>query len=225
MTMVEAESVSLSYGATQALRGASLSVSPGEVVALVGPSGAGKSSLLYCVAGLARPDSGRVMFDEIDLASADDETLTRLRRERFGFVFQFGELVPELTILENVSLPLRLQGSRAAEAAAAAADVLGELGIDDLAARLPSQVSGGQAQRAAVARALVHEPAVVYADEPTGALDSESSDRVLERLLSAARSRDAAVVLVTHDMEVAGRADRTVEIVDGREVACRSVST
>lgn len=158
---------------------------------------------------------GEVCFEGRLLGTFDDEELSALRRERFGFVFQYGELLPELTVEENTALPLRLAGQRKAEALAAAREVLGRLGVAELRERRPSQVSGGQSQRVAVARALVHRPAVVFADEPTGSLDSSNATTVLDEFLTLARAQGTAVVLVTHDTQVAARADNRYTMCDG----------
>lgn len=184
-------------------------------MAITGQSGSGKSSLLYCLAGVLPVARGEVRFEGRPLGELDDEELSELRRERFGFVFQYGELLPELTVEENTALPLRLAGQRKKEALAAAGEVLGRLGLADLRERRPSQVSGGQSQRIAVARALVHRPAVVFADEPTGSLDSANATAVLDEFLTLARSQGTAVVLVTHDSQVAARADHRYTMRDG----------
>ncbi|WP_330349863.1 ABC transporter ATP-binding protein [Streptomyces sp. NBC_00582] len=210
-----ARGVELFYGATQAVRNAEISLGRGEVAAITGQSGSGKSSLLYCLAGVLPVARGEVRFEGRSLGSLDDEELSAIRRERFGFVFQYGELLPELTVAENTALPLRLAGQRKAKALAMAGEVLGRLGLGDLRDRRPSQVSGGQSQRVAVARALVHRPAVVFADEPTGSLDSKNATTVLEEFLSLARSQGTAVVLVTHDPQVAARADTRYTMRDG----------
>lgn len=185
----------------------------------MGQSGSGKSSLLYTLAGVLPVASGEVLFEGRPLAALDDEELSTLRRDRFGFVFQYGELLPELTVEENTALPLRLAGQRKAPALAAAGEVLGRLGLGDLKERRPSQVSGGQNQRVAVARALVHRPAVVFADEPTGSLDSANAATVLKEFLALARSQGTAVVLVTHDAKVASQADKRYTMLDGELVA------
>ncbi|MFE1296989.1 ABC transporter ATP-binding protein [Streptomyces sp. NPDC058731] len=198
-----------------AVRNADISVRRGEVIAITGQSGSGKSSLLYCLAGVLPVARGEVRFDGRVLGALDDEELSALRRERFGFVFQYGELLPELTVEENTALPLRLAGQRKGEALATAGAVLSRLGLGELRQRRPSQVSGGQSQRVAVARALVHQPAVVFADEPTGSLDSANATAVLEEFLTLARSQGTAVVLVTHDADVAGRADTHYRMRDG----------
>ncbi|MEU6978307.1 MULTISPECIES: ABC transporter ATP-binding protein [unclassified Streptomyces] len=214
-SVLRAERVDLSYGAHQAVSGADFTLRRGEVAAVMGSSGSGKSSLLYCLAGVLAPTGGRVVFDGVDLASLDDDELSTLRRERFGFVFQYGELLPELTVEENAALPLRLAGRRKAPAHAVAGEVLGRLGMTELLQRRTSQLSGGQSQRVAVARALVHRPAVVFADEPTGALDSANAAAVLDEFLRLARDQGTAVVIVTHDESVAARADVQYRMSDG----------
>ncbi|WP_410586304.1 ABC transporter ATP-binding protein [Amycolatopsis sp. lyj-23] len=207
-----------SFGPTRALDGAALSVSAGEVLAIMGSSGSGKSTLLHCLAGIIRPDAGTIDYRGADLAGMDDKGRSALRRTDFGFVFQFGQLVPELSCLENVALPLRLTGSRRKAAEATATGWLARLEVDDLAHRRPGDVSGGQAQRVAVARALVTGPKVVFADEPTGALDSLNGEKVMRMLTEAAREAHAAVVLVTHEPRVAAYSDREIMVVDGRTV-------
>ncbi|GAA2605674.1 ABC transporter ATP-binding protein [Actinomadura fulvescens] len=213
--MLEAREVGLSFGQDTALVGASLAVREGESVAIKGPSGSGKSSLLHCLAGILRPSSGSVWFRGRRIDDLPDEESSELRRTAFGFVLQFGDLVPELTLVENVSLPLVFGGIRRREAEAQALNLLDTLSIADLARRRPAEVSGGQMQRTAIARALVHKPAVVFADEPTGALDSESAERVLVLLIDAVKRHGSSLVVVTHDSEVAASADRIVEVRDG----------
>ncbi|GGL18793.1 ABC transporter ATP-binding protein [Sphaerisporangium melleum] len=205
-----------SYGPTPALEGASLAVWAGEVVAIMGPSGSGKSTLLHCLAGIVVPDSGQVRYDGRELSGMPDAARSALRRTRFGFVFQFGQLVPELTCVENVALPLRLERVPRREAERRAAQWLDRLEVGDVAGKRPGEVSGGQGQRVAVARALVTTPQVVFADEPTGALDSLNGERVMRLLTAAARETGAAVVLVTHEPRVAGYSDREVVVRDGR---------
>jgi len=205
-----------SFGPTPALAGASLSVRAGEVVALMGPSGSGKSTLLHCLAGIVRPDTGRVAYSGRDLWKLSDSGRSALRRTEFGFVFQFGQLVPELTCLENVALPLRLSGASRREAQRRAAGWLDRLEVSDVAGKRPGEVSGGQGQRVAVARALVTGARVVFADEPTGALDSLNGERVMRLLTAAARDGGVAVVLVTHEPRVAAYSDREIVVRDGR---------
>ena len=205
-----------SFGATEALRGASMTVQAGEIVAVMGPSGSGKSTLLHCLAGIVTTDSGEIRYDGVELNGLSDTQRTALRRSEFGFVFQFGQLVPELSCVENVALPLRLDGMRRRKADSVATGVMRRLQVDDLAGKRPSEVSGGQGQRIAVARALVTQPRVIFADEPTGALDSLNGERVMNQLVDTARDSGAAVVLVTHDPKVAAYADREVIVRDGR---------
>jgi putative ABC transport system ATP-binding protein len=204
------------YGPTVALDDAGMSVDPGEIVAVMGPSGSGKSTLLHCLAGVVRPDGGSVRYGDRDLTTLSDRELSALRRTDFGFVFQFGQLVPELTCLENVALPLRLSGARRRAAQRQAAGWLDRLEVADVAQQRPGEVSGGQGQRIAVARALVTAPKVIFADEPTGALDSLNGEKVMRLLTRAARDSGAAVVLVTHEARVAAYADREVIVRDGR---------
>ncbi|MFJ9430651.1 ABC transporter ATP-binding protein [Streptomyces sp. NPDC101490] len=213
--ILRAEGVDLFYGTEQAVSGAEFTLKRGEVAAVMGSSGSGKSSLLYCLAGVLPPSAGTVTFDGIRLASLPDGELSALRRTRLGFVFQYGELLPELTVEENAALPLRLAGISKAHAHVMAAHVLGRLGMSDLLRRRTSQLSGGQSQRVAVARALVHRPDVVFADEPTGSLDSVNAETVLKEFLWLARRQKTAVVIVTHDAEVAARADTRYTMSDG----------
>lgn len=210
-----ADDLHLSFGDTPALRGASLTIAAGEVVALMGPSGSGKSTLLHCLAGILRPDSGTVTVAGRALDAMSERARSDLRLRTMGFVFQDSDLIPELTLLENVALPLQLVGVRHRDAHARARDVLASVGLETEGDRRTGAVSGGQAQRAAVARALVHEPAIMFADEPTGALDTVTGERTLDVLLSAASERGASVLLVTHDHRVSAHADRLLVIRDG----------
>jgi putative ABC transport system ATP-binding protein len=204
------------FGPSVALDGLSLEVRGGEVVAVLGPSGSGKSTLLLCLAGIIAPDDGEVVYRGRSLGSLSDAVLTRLRRDEFGFVFQFGQLVPELTALDNVSLPLRLAGLRRRDADSRAHGWLERLDVTDVADKRAGDMSGGQAQRVAVARALVTGPRVVFADEPTGSLDSLNGEIVMELLVSAARDQGTTVVLVTHEARIAAFADREIVIRDGK---------
>ncbi|MCT2585723.1 ABC transporter ATP-binding protein [Actinophytocola gossypii] len=214
--ILAADAVVKSFGPTKALDGASMSVRPGEVVAVMGPSGSGKSTLLHCLAGIIKPDRGRVIYDGRDLGAMPDVPRSALRRTEFGFVFQFGQLVPELTCVENVALPLRLGGRKRRDAEAKAREWLTRLEVDDVAPKRPGEVSGGQGQRVAVARALVTAPKVIFADEPTGALDSLNGEHVMRLLTEAAKESGAAVILVTHEARVAAYSDREVVVRDGR---------
>ncbi|MFJ9056613.1 MULTISPECIES: ABC transporter ATP-binding protein [unclassified Streptomyces] len=219
-SLLTAHGLHKAYGSTPALDGASFSVHPGEVVAVMGPSGSGKSTLLHCLAGIVTPDSGTVTYAGRELSAMSDAERSALRRGDFGFVFQFGQLVPELTCVENVALPLRLAGVRRKAAEGTALEWMARLEVEDLAAQRPGEVSGGQGQRVAVARALVASPKVVFADEPTGALDSLNGERVMELLTESARTAGTAVVLVTHESRVAAYSDREVVVRDGR---CRDL--
>ncbi|MFE7506810.1 ABC transporter ATP-binding protein [Promicromonospora sp. NPDC057488] len=211
-----AENLRLSFGSTMALEHATAEVHAGEVLALMGPSGSGKSTLLHCMAGILMPDAGRVTYAGRDLTAMHDDERSALRRTEFGFVFQFGQLVPELTCLENVALPLRLGGASRRAALRSAEAWLERLEVSDVAGKRPGQASGGQGQRVAVARALVTRPKVVFADEPTGALDTVNGDRVMQLFVAAARDTGAAVVLVTHEPRVAAYSDREAVVRDGR---------
>ncbi len=214
--VLAARGVTRSFGATEALRGADLEVRYGEVLAIMGPSGSGKSTLLHCLAGILRPDEGEVWFGGQRTDRLGERARTELRRRSFGFVFQFGQLVPDLPAIENVMLPLLLAGRRRAAAREQAAALLARLELAGLEQRRPGELSGGQAQRVAVARALVIRPEVIFADEPTGSLDSLAGLRVMQLLTGAAREQGATVVLVTHEARVAAYSDREVLVRDGR---------
>ncbi|MEU3748729.1 MULTISPECIES: ABC transporter ATP-binding protein [Streptomyces] len=213
--LLRATGLDKSYGSTPALAGADFSLRAGEVVAVMGPSGSGKSTLLHCLAGIVRPDAGTISYDGRELTALSDTARSALRRTDFGFVFQFGQLVPELTCVENVALPLRLNGEKRKAAEARAVEWLARLEVDDTAAKRPGEISGGQGQRVAVARALVTSPRVIFADEPTGALDSLNGERVMRLLTDASRDTGAAVVLVTHEARVAAYSDREIVVRDG----------
>jgi putative ABC transport system ATP-binding protein len=214
--LLEAAELRKAYGPTPALDGAGFAIRAGEVVAVMGPSGSGKSTLLHCLAGIVRPDSGEVRFRGREMTAMSDAERSALRRGEFGFVFQFGQLVPELTCVENVALPLRLNGVKRKEAESRAVEWMSRLEVDDLGGKRPGECSGGQGQRVAVARALVTAPSVIFADEPTGALDSLNGERVMQLLTAAARDTRAAVVLVTHEARVAAYSDREVVVRDGK---------
>jgi putative ABC transport system ATP-binding protein len=213
---LDARGVTRSFGTTAALRGADIDVAAGEILALMGPSGSGKSTLLHCLAGILTPDDGEVWFDGARLDRLDDRARTELRRQQFGFVFQFGQLVPELPAVENVALPLLLDGRPRGRALSAATPWFERLGLAGLENRRPGELSGGEAQRVALARALVTQPDVVFADEPTGSLDSLAGEIVMDLLVDTARAQGTTVVLVTHDARVAAYADREVVLRDGR---------
>jgi putative ABC transport system ATP-binding protein len=217
--MLEARGLVKSFGRTRALTGVSLEIAEGEIVAITGPSGSGKSTLLHCLAGIIRPESGEVVLDGRRIDTLAEAELTKLRRESFGVIFQFGELVPELTAVENVALPMLFNRHGRQASMNVAADWLARLGVSDCADQRPGELSGGQLQRVAVARALVTGPRVVFADEPTGALDTFGGEQVMSALLGAARASRTTVVLVTHDNRVAAYADREIALRDGAVLA------
>ena len=214
--LLQARDLRKSFGPTVALDAASVSVAAGEVVAVMGPSGSGKSTLLLCLAGILTPERGEAWFAGRRIDTLGDKARTELRRREFGFVFQFGQLVPELTAEENVALPLMLDGSRRKPAVDAARGWLDRLGLAGLGARRSGELSGGQAQRVALARGLITKPRVLFADEPTGALDSLTGEQVMQLLVDTARQDGTTVVLVTHEPRVASYADRAVIVRDGR---------
>lgn len=218
--IMRARGLEMSFGQTHALRGVDLDVAAGEVLAVTGPSGSGKSTLLHVMAGVLVPDAGRVDYHGADttqdIAALDEAARSRLRLKEFGFIFQFGQLLPDLSALDNVTIPLLLAGTPRRRALAQARETLGELGLSEHLDKRPTQLSGGQAQRAAVARALVTNPRLLFADEPTGSLDSLAAERTMEVLLNSVRSRGAALAIITHDARVAAYADREVTVRDGR---------
>jgi putative ABC transport system ATP-binding protein len=213
--MLQADELTKNFGATRALNGATMHVARGEIVAVMGPSGSGKSTLLHCMAGIFTPDSGAAWFNGRRLDLLNDSTRTKLRRTDFGFVFQFGQLVPELTAVDNIALPLLLSGVRRRDAYASAKSWFPRLSLDGLENRRTGELSGGEAQRIAVGRAIVGGPRVLFADEPTGSLDSLTGERVMDLLVDIARAEGTTVVLVTHDARVAAHADREVTVRDG----------
>ncbi|AMD98445.1 ABC transporter ATP-binding protein [Actinomyces oris] len=218
--IMSAHGLEMSFGQTHALRGVDLDVGAGEVLAVTGPSGSGKSTLLHVMAGVLVPDAGRVDYHggdvSQDITTLDEAARSRLRLKEFGFIFQFGQLLPDLSALDNVTIPLLLAGTARRRALAQAREPLGELGLSEHLDKRPTQLSGGQAQRTAVARALVTNPRLLFADEPTGSLDSLAAERTMEVLLSSVRSRSAGLVIITHDARVAAYADREVTVRDGR---------
>ncbi|MBX7269538.1 ABC transporter ATP-binding protein [Micromonospora sp. Llam7] len=215
MTQLEARGLVKSYGPTPALRGVALDIAEGEIVAVTGPSGCGKSTLLHCLAGILRPDAGEVSWRGHRIDTWSEAARSRLRRTEFGVLFQFGQLVAELTAAENVALPLLLAGTGRRAARAAAVDWLERLGVAECADARPGELSGGQQQRCATARALVTEPRVIFADEPTGALDTVTGEQVLTQLVRIARQQQTAVVLITHEPRIAAYADREIVLRDG----------
>ncbi|MEV4198574.1 ABC transporter ATP-binding protein [Micromonospora globbae] len=215
MTQLQARDVVRSYGRTPALRGVTLDLDEGEILAVTGPSGCGKSTLLHCLAGILRPDSGEVTWRGERIDTWSEAARSRLRRTEFGVLFQFGQLVAELTAAENVALPLLLAGTGRREARAVAASWLDRLGVGEVADVRPGEMSGGQQQRCAAARALVTGPRVLFADEPTGALDTLAGEQLLTTLVRLSREKGTSVVLVTHEPRIAAYADREVVLRDG----------
>lgn len=208
--------LSKNYGPVRALADVSLNVPNGQSVAIMGPSGSGKSTLLHVLSCILRPDSGVVELSGRPISDLSDAERSRIRREQFGFVFQDGQLLPELPARENVALPLMINGVSRTKALAAADMWLERLGLAGMGGRRPGEMSGGQAQRVAIARALVHNPAVVFADEPTGALDQATGHEVMQVLTTATQMAGASLILVTHDSKVAAWCQRLVEIRDAR---------
>jgi len=219
MSIVMTDKLTKIYGhgetAITALREISLHIEPGELVAVMGPSGCGKSTLLHLIGGLDRPTSGRVLLDGQDLAALDDNHLTEIRRRKVGFVFQFFNLIPVLTALENAALPLMLDGIKPAEAKQRAQEWLERVGLVDRLEHRPDQLSGGQQQRVAMARALSTEPALILADEPTGNLDSRAGDEIANLLRQISDQWEQTILMVTHDPRIAAYADRIVFLKDG----------
>ena len=213
--LLAAHGLAKSHGRTKALRGASLELSAGEILAVTGARGSGKSPLRHCLAGIVRPAVGSVVYAEQRLDQLREKRLSELRRTEFGVVFQFGQLIPELTAVDNVALPLLLAGMRRGRAHERAGEWLERFGVRGQETLRPGEMSGGQSQRVSMARALVTGPKVVFADEPTGALDSLASEQMMTALVHTARESGTAVLLITHDAQVAAYADRAVSLRDG----------
>jgi len=222
MELVHTEALTKVYGDTAhpvyAVNGVDLTVEESEFLAIMGPSGSGKSTLLYLIGGLERPTSGTVRLRESDLSTLDDDALSRLRRTELGFIFQFYNLIPVLTAHENVAMPLILDGIPRAEALKRADEMLAQVGLADRGTHRPAELSGGEQQRVALARALVAHPALILADEPTGNLDSRSSDEVVQQLRRVTDDLGRTIVVVTHDPRVAAYADRIIFLKDGQIV-------
>ena len=214
--IISAKNIEKSFGSTHALRRLSLDVQAGEVLAIMGPSGSGKTTLLHSLAAITTIDTGEITLDGKRIDKLNDNDRSRLRRQRFGFVFQFSQLVPELTSLDNVALPLLLNGIKRDEAYKRAQQWLNEVGLEKQYDNLPGELSGGQMQRVAIARAMVTEPTVLFADEPTGSLDSLNSEKVMELFIDAAKKHGATVIMVTHEASIAAYADREIIVRDGQ---------
>lgn len=219
MTVLIAEQVKKTYQGGEApvaaVRGVSLTLEAGEFVALMGPSGCGKSTLLHLCGAMERPTAGRLEIEGRDLSQLNDDQLTRVRRERLGFVFQFFNLLPTLTVTENIALPLQLAGADTREAETRAQVLADRVGLSQRLRHYPQQLSGGEMQRAAIARAILHQPALLIADEPTGNLDSENGARVLALLDELNREMGVTILLATHSAEIAAAAQRVVHMRDG----------
>ena len=198
-----------------ALRGVSMDVQPGEMVAIMGPSGCGKTTLLNTASGLDDPSSGRVLIEGTDISTLDDNTKTSYRARRMGFIFQFYNLLPVLSAVENVELPLLVSGTSSSEARSLALSGLERVGLGEWVQHRPGQLSGGQRQRVTIARALVNDPAIVWADEPTGDLDSVTANQIMDLLVTLNREHGQTFVIVTHSPEIAARCHRTIHMVDG----------
>ena len=215
--IIRTDGIKKSYGETHAMRGISLEIERGEVLAIMGPSGSGKSTLLHTLAGITRPDSGKVYFNGLRIDNLTDKQRTLLRRSKFGFVFQFSQLVPELTAIDNVAVPLLLNGINRKAAYQKAEQWLNKVGITDTKLNhLANQLSGGQIQRVAIARAMVINPEVLFADEPTGSLDSLNSELVMKMFIKTAKDNGTTVVMVTHEPTIAAYADREIIVRDGK---------
>lgn len=215
-TIISATGLHKSFGSTHALRGIDLEVARGEMLAVMGPSGSGKSTLVHCLAGVIPPDQGTVVVDGTAVTSLGADARARFRLAHIGFVFQFGQLLPDLSAADNVALPLLMAGKGRRDATRTAHTWLEVLGLEGRGGSMPGELSGGQAQRVAIARALATEPAVLFADEPTGSLDSVSAEQVMAQLVDVARASGTTVVLITHDPRTAAYADREVIVRDGR---------
>lgn len=215
--IIRTDDIKKSYGETHAMRGISLEIERGEVLAIMGPSGSGKSTLLHTLAGITRPDSGKVYFNNLRIDNLTDKQRTLLRRNKFGFVFQFSQLVPELTAIDNVAVPLLLNGINRKIAYQKAEQWLNKVGITDAKLNhLANQLSGGQIQRVAIARAMATNPEVLFADEPTGSLDSLNSELVMKMFIKTAKDNGTTVVMVTHEPTIAAYADREIIVRDGK---------
>ncbi|MBB1555350.1 ABC transporter ATP-binding protein [Candidatus Saccharibacteria bacterium] len=213
--IISARNVVKQFGQTKALRGASLDVAPGEIVAIMGPSGSGKSTLLHSLAAIIGIDSGEIILSGKRIDTLNDDARSKLRRTHFGFVFQFGQLVPELTVLDNIALPLLLNGEKRSTAYEQAKRWIDKVELGDKADDVVGELSGGQMQRIAIARAMVIQPKILFADEPTGSLDTLNSQKVMELFIAMAKEHGTTVIMVTHEPSIAAYADREVIVRDG----------
>lgn len=220
-SIISAKNIKKSYGKTPVLHGVSLDVKQGEVLAIMGPSGSGKSTLLHSLAAIILVDSGEIIFDGRNIAKFSDNKRSVLRRTAFGFVFQFSQLVPELTVIDNVALPLLLNGVSRNKAYAEAKKWLEAVDLADKHESTPGEISGGQAQRVAIARAMVVQPKILFADEPTGSLDSLNSEHVMELFIKTAKDNGTTVIMVTHEPSIAAYADREIVVRDGQIIGAK----
>lgn len=216
--MIEIRNINKSYDSLQVLKGISLDIVPGEIVSIVGPSGAGKTTLLQIIGSLDRPNSGQVKYDNTDIFSLKDAQLARFRNENIGFVFQFHQLLPEFTLLENVAMPALIGGVKRSDANKRAKELIAYLGLKDRENHRPAELSGGERQRAAVARALINKPKVVLADEPSGSLDSKNRQELHKLFFDLRRDMNQTFVIVTHDESLAADCDRIIKMRDGQIV-------
>ncbi len=214
--MITLKNINKSYGSLRVLSDISLDINKGEIVSIVGPSGAGKTTLLQILGSIEKPDSGRVEYDGTDIFALSDKALSRFRNARIGFVFQFHQLLPEFTLLENIALPALIGGTPRSDAFARAAGLLDYLGLSERAGHKPAAVSGGERQRAAVARALINNPAAILADEPTGSLDTHNRAELHRLFFDLRRDFGHTFVIVTHDETLAADTDRTIHMIDGK---------
>lgn len=213
--MIELIDIRKSFGSLEVLKGINLSISQGEVVSIVGPSGAGKTTLLQILGTLDHPDSGRILFDGVDVAAYKERQLSAFRNNHIGFVFQFHQLLPEFTALENVMMPALIQGKSMGEARQRAAEMLDYMGLSDRATHKPAELSGGEKQRVAVARALVNRPQVILADEPSGSLDTHNKEELHKLFFDLRDKLGQTFIIVTHDEALAATTDRTIHLRDG----------
>ena len=213
--MIELDNITRSFGSLQVLKGISLNIERGEVVSITGPSGAGKTTLLQIMGSLDRPDGGKVLYDGQDITRMSEKEISAFRNKHIGFVFQFHQLLPEFTALENISIPMLIAGQGMRQANARAKELLGLLGLADRADHKPSELSGGEKQRIAVARALANQPDVILADEPSGSLDTKNKDELHKLFFSLRDQLGQTFVIVTHDESLAAMTDRTIRLLDG----------
>lgn len=213
--MIQLEEIQKSFGSLQVLKGIDLTVDKGEIVSIVGPSGAGKTTLLQIMGTLDRPDKGRVLYDGVDISRKKDKELCTFRNKRIGFVFQFHQLLPEFTSLENIMIPAFISGMGKKKAKVRAMELLEFMGLSDRANHKPNELSGGEKQRVAVARALINNPEVILADEPSGSLDSHNKEELHQLFFDLRDKYGQTFIIVTHDEKLASITDRTIHIVDG----------